>query len=177
MLALKNNLESSFILWIISYLFFGFFAVYRVIIFTDMASKSKKCLYLAGLGLMIGRCGDALGAYTGIVLNAYPVVLILCTSAAFVVTVFLFISLYNRIYTSSLPVTKSRETLLEEFQKLYQLSPCEMEVFQLVLDGRSNTEIADDLFISYNTVKFHIKNLSKKTGCSSRTELLALFKS
>lgn len=52
-----------------------------------------------------------------------------------------------------------------------------MEVFQLVLDGRSNTEIADDLFISYNTVKFHIKNLSKKTGCSSRTELLALFKS
>lgn len=64
---------------------------------------------------MIGRCGDALGAYTGIVLNAYPVVLILCTSAAFVVTVFLFISLYNRIYTSSLPVTKSRETLLEEF--------------------------------------------------------------
>lgn len=52
-----------------------------------------------------------------------------------------------------------------------------MEVFQLVLDGRSNTEIADDLFISYNTVKFHIKNLFKKTGCSSRTELLALFKS
>lgn len=177
MLALKNNLESSFILWIISYLFFGFFAVYRVIIFTDMASKSKNCLYLAGLGLMIGRCGDALGAYTGIVLNAYPVVLILCTSAAFVVTVFLFISLYNRIYTSALPVTKSRETLLEEFQKLYQLSPCEMEVFQLVLDGRSNTEIADYLFISYNTVKFHIKNLFKKTGCSSRTELLELFKS
>lgn len=55
-------------------------------------------------------------------------------------------------------------------------SPREKEVFSLIKEGRSNSEIANDLYISENTVKFHIKNILKKTACSNRTELIALFK-
>ena len=41
----------------------------------------------------------------------------------------------------------------------------------------TNKEIAEHLFITENTVKFHMRNLLRKTGCSRRKELLALFES
>ncbi|MDY4840225.1 MAG: helix-turn-helix transcriptional regulator [Lachnospiraceae bacterium] len=47
-----------------------------------------------------------------------------------------------------------------------------MEVLNLIIKGASNGEISDELFISENTVKFHVRNILKKTGCSNRTELL-----
>lgn len=93
MFILQNSLESSLILWIGGYIFFGFFSVYRVIVFSDIAGKSTQYLYLAGLGLMCGRCGDVAGAAIGIFLNNSTIVLVLSTSVAFVITVFLFMSL------------------------------------------------------------------------------------
>ena len=46
-----------------------------------------------------------------------------------------------------------------------------------VLAGKTNKEISDKLYISDNTVKFHVRNLLRKTGCSRRKELLALHES
>ena len=37
--------------------------------------------------------------------------------------------------------------------------------------GLSNSEIADKLGISENTVKVHIQHMLDKTGCKNRTEL------
>lgn len=176
MFILQNSFESSLIIWIVSYIFFGYFTVYRVIIFSDMAGKSAQYLFLAGLGLMCGRCGDVAGAAIGIFLNNSTIVLVLSTSVAFVITIFLFMTLYQKIYISVLPEKKNRETQLEEFEKLYRFSPREIEVFQLVLEGHSNSEIAECLFISENTVKFHIKNLLRKTACTNKTSLVTLFK-
>ena len=38
-------------------------------------------------------------------------------------------------------------------------------------------EIASDLYISENTVKYHVKNIYKKYGCSSRKELIQKYNS
>ena len=81
------------------------------------------------------------------------------------------------MYFPLFPEGKNTELLLEDFSKMYGLSPREKEVFSLIKEGRSNLEIASDLYISENTVKFHIKNILKKTMCSNRTELITLFKS
>lgn len=51
------------------------------------------------------------------------------------------------------------------------LTPAEQRVFDLVIRGKKNREIAESLFISPNTVKFHMKNILRKTGCGSRSEL------
>ena len=102
--------------------------------------------------------------------------LVFASSVAFAVTVFLFMLLAPKIYVPISPEEKNTETILEEFGRLYQLSPREIEVFQLVMEGRSNAEIANTLFISENTVKFHMKNLLKKTSCTNRSNLIALFK-
>lgn len=50
------------------------------------------------------------------------------------------------------------------------LSDREIEILKLVSQGKSNKEIAADLFISINTVKVHVGNIFQKINVSSRTE-------
>ncbi|MEZ6186027.1 MAG: helix-turn-helix transcriptional regulator [Planctomycetota bacterium] len=59
--------------------------------------------------------------------------------------------------------------------ELYGLTPRERQTAELVRVGLANKEIARELGISANTVKAHLKALSRKTGCMSRTELAVLF--
>lgn len=48
----------------------------------------------------------------------------------------------------------------------------EMEVLKCLGKGSTNAEIADQLFISQNTVKFHIRNIYQKLEVKSRVEAL-----
>ena len=48
----------------------------------------------------------------------------------------------------------------------------ELEVLELVAQGRSSQEIGHHLYISYNTVCSHRKNLMKKAGVRSTVDLL-----
>ena len=177
MLVLLADAGTSAILWIVGYVFFGFFVVYRAIVFVDLAGKCESNLFLAGLGLMFGRVGDVVGATLGICLVNRISLLVILTAIVFIITIFVFFVFYQKMYFPLLPEGKNTELLLEDFSKMYGLSPREKEVFSLIKEGRSNLEIASDLYISENTVKFHIKNILKKTMCSNRTELITLFKS
>ena len=49
------------------------------------------------------------------------------------------------------------------------LSSREIEVLELVAAGRSNTEVAGDLFVSETTVKSHLAHIFTKLGVTSRT--------
>ena len=53
------------------------------------------------------------------------------------------------------------------------LSQREAEVIRLLATGRTSQQIADDLFISLNTVSYHLRNIFTKTGASNRTEAAA----
>lgn len=50
------------------------------------------------------------------------------------------------------------------------LSPREVEVLRLVASGKSNPAVAEELFISINTVARHLTNIFAKTGTSNRAE-------
>ena len=50
------------------------------------------------------------------------------------------------------------------------LTPREIEVLKLVAKGMSNREIADELYISENTVKNHVRNILEKLHLHSRME-------
>jgi DNA-binding NarL/FixJ family response regulator len=49
------------------------------------------------------------------------------------------------------------------------LTARELEVLRLVAGGRSNREIADELYLSVKTVARHLSNIFCKLGVSSRT--------
>jgi PAS domain S-box-containing protein len=50
------------------------------------------------------------------------------------------------------------------------LSERESEVLALVAQGLSNREVADKLYVSENTVKFHLQNVFQRLAVSNRTE-------
>lgn len=54
------------------------------------------------------------------------------------------------------------------------LTERELEVLRKVAAGRSNHEIADELVVSYGTVKTHVSSLLMKLGCRDRAQLVVV---
>ena len=62
----------------------------------------------------------------------------------------------------------------EKFKSL-GITPREQEIIQLIQAGKTNQEIADQLYISVATVKDHNHNIFRKCGTRNRLELANLF--
>lgn len=58
-----------------------------------------------------------------------------------------------------------------------QLTKQEQNILSLLLEEKTNKEIADDLFVSLSTVKTHVNNIYKKLNVQSREEVKSLFNS
>lgn len=50
------------------------------------------------------------------------------------------------------------------------LTEREVQILQLAITNKSNAMIADEIFLSVNTVKYHLKNIYSKLGVSTRLE-------
>jgi DNA-binding NarL/FixJ family response regulator len=59
-----------------------------------------------------------------------------------------------------------------EGQHHLSLTKMEFRIMELMWHGRSNQTIADELFISINTVKSHVQNIFGKFAVNNRSELL-----
>jgi len=51
-----------------------------------------------------------------------------------------------------------------------ELTPRETDILQLVVDGKTNKEIAASLFITENTVKIHLRNILEKLHLQNRIQ-------
>lgn len=63
---------------------------------------------------------------------------------------------------------------IQEIKSHYLLSNRELDVFNLIVEGLSNKEISEQLFISEHTVKNHITNILAKLNVSDRVHAIAL---
>jgi LuxR family maltose regulon positive regulatory protein len=81
-------------------------------------------------------------------------------------------------YTSRLLAALPAAEPASKFQKLpvemvEPLSERELEVLQLIAEGLSNQEVAQRLFITLGTVKWHTSNIYGKLGVKNRTQAVA----
>lgn len=58
----------------------------------------------------------------------------------------------------------------EQLMTQAQLSTREQQVLDLIAQGKTNDEIANSLFISIRTVKFHVSSILSKLNVKNRTE-------
>lgn len=58
---------------------------------------------------------------------------------------------------------------------LSTLTRREMEVLSDLASGRTNKQIARDLGVSLNTIKFHVRNLFQKLGVNSRSQAISMY--
>lgn len=89
----------------------------------------------------------------------YSVSMLLNGIAILIIGSLIFLVLRKRRKTQNTVITSS-------------LSKQENTIKELILSGKTNKEIANELFISVNTVKTHISNIYSKLNIASRKELL-----
>jgi len=83
-------------------------------------------------------------------------------------------SIHNRFLDGD--IAQTRQTLASKAapaqQLIEPLSERELDVLRLICLGKSNQEIADELFVALNTVKRHANNLYGKLGVSRRAQAI-----
>jgi len=65
---------------------------------------------------------------------------------------------------------KGEKIQLKEVSEKYQLTARETDILHLISKGKSNADIAKKIFVSSNTVKYHIKNIYLKLDVKNRVE-------
>lgn len=76
----------------------------------------------------------------------------------------------NNVNTSSILIRSFTDDIADQ----YELTEREKEVLACIWNGDSNQDIADQLYISINTVKFHVSRLYVKLDVKNRSEVRSM---
>lgn len=70
--------------------------------------------------------------------------------------------------------TNGIQNSIKRLKKFTNLTPREYEILELLARGLSNSEIGEQLFIHYKTVRNHITNIFSKQSINSRSKAIVL---
>lgn len=76
--------------------------------------------------------------------------------------------------TESTEIPENGVSRIEHIGKQKGLSKRELEIMLLIVQGKTNREIQEQLFVSYHTVKNHVYNIFQKMEVNSRYQLISL---
>lgn len=165
----------------------GIFDLFWWSIIGETLDYAKNPVSMFGIGLSANvfgvLCGDVIGV--GVTDMALPGAQVAVIALCVVCVTLIILPPLNRQLTlllkshayltaySVMPVETQKE-IVTSVAPLDPLTEREAELLSLVLDGKSNKEIAAACFISENTVKTHLSRVYSKYAVSSRAELISL---
>ncbi len=88
----------------------------------------------------------------------------------------LFLKKFARDFRVDEEALSSRMQNHSDLFAKYKITKREREIVELICNGKSNQQIADELFISLATVKDHVHKVFQKTSVKSRIQLSNLFR-
>lgn len=85
--------------------------------------------------------------------------------------------LNSNMYSETVPISNSKtvsiRAIVSEYHLYLQEHPLtkrELEILQLIVQGNTNSEIAEKLYLTIGTVKTHLRNIFNKLKVSDRTQ-------
>ena len=161
-LVLFNQNVSLILVSGLSYFFLGFFSIFRALVFIKLSSKYKGFIYIAAYGLMYERIVEGLFMLLQLkLLKNYMVLLVLeAILLGIVLAVYLFFYLNNK--------NKEDTDIIKNLAIKNGLSIQEEKVLNLLMKDLTNQEIADELYLSINTIRNHVANIYRKTGMNKK---------
>ncbi len=70
---------------------------------------------------------------------------------------------------------KEKQSIAKSLFPIESLTVRELAILKILLDGKTNKEIASILVVEVSTVKTHLNNLYTKLKCKNRREVIAKF--
>lgn len=71
-------------------------------------------------------------------------------------------------------ISQHHKVNLDNFKERFDLTKRQMEILNHLIRGATNKKIADDLCVSEDTIKGHLKHIMKHLKVTSRTEILSM---
>ncbi len=167
---------------------FGIFDLFWWSIIGEMLDLSDRPARIVGIGLAANVFGILIGNLLAFSMDALKLPVSGVTIAALTVVCVtlmllpplnrqLSVLLKNHAYLtafSTMPQEKQRELLMCDAPPVEPLTQREQDVLMLVLSGKTNKAIAEDLCVGENTVKTHLRNIYGKYQVNSRTKLISM---
>jgi len=163
----------------------GIFDLFWWSILAELLEYGKNPAKIFGLGLGANVLGVLAGgmigtAVTSVHLPEEQTTVIALTVVCLTLLILpplnrqLVLLLKNHVYLnafSGLDEIQKKQIVTAEIS--HTLTERENEVLNLILAGKSNQAIAEELFVSINTIKTHVKNIYSKFDVTSRAELIS----
>lgn len=182
--------RSALSYFIVNTLMLGACGIYDLFwwsILGEMLSLDNNPSRILGIGLSANVLGVLIGGVIGNKITSSNIQLHDISLLAFgvILVVFMILPILHKQLLSLLkehaylstsqqiPEEKTKESN-DNFQISHILTQRENEIASLLLHGRTYKMIAEELYLSENTVKTHIKNIYSKLNVSSKTEFINL---
>jgi DNA-binding NarL/FixJ family response regulator len=74
---------------------------------------------------------------------------------------------------SSMILANSIHIAFFEAKNRFNLTEREMDTLKYITEGLTNSQIAEKMYVSINTIKYHTRNIYSKLGIVNRTQVAA----
>ncbi len=160
-ILLKDNYSINLIAGL-SYTFVAFFVLFRTMTFVNLSDNKKSIIWASAFGLMYSRIMEGLMVlFEDYLIKHYTLLIVVITICLSLVIVLYFILYFQNN-------KMSENDAVRQISVKYKLGTQEEKVLNLLIQGKSNQEIAESLYVSVNTVRNHVANIYKKTGMKKK---------